>query len=132
MRVANAITPSAAAQSQSASPRTELGKDDFLKLLIVQLKMQDPLQPLQDREFIVQLAQFRILEQLDQLNRTSEAALFASVSSVIGKRVTWGEGETDTVSAVVRRDGRYYVQTAGGREIPFESIAQVSESASTL
>jgi len=132
MRVTNTMTPSAAAQSQSASPRTELGKDDFLKLLIVQLKMQDPLQPLQDREFIVQLAQFRILEQLDQLNRTSEAALFASASSVIGKRVTWGEGETDTVSAVVRRDGRYYVQTAGGREIPFESIAQVSESASTL
>ena len=126
MQVASTMAQAAVSQAGRVSSRTELGKDDFLKLLVVQLKTQDPLQPLQDREFVVQLAQFRILEQLDQLNRTNEAALFAAVSSVIGKRVTWGEGETDTASAVVRRDGQYYVQTAGGREIPFDSISQVS------
>lgn len=59
-------------QRQAAPKGTvnQLGRDAFLKLLTTQLAHQDPFDPVQDTEFIAQLAQFSSLEQMSNLNET--------------------------------------------------------------
>lgn len=55
-----------------------LGKDQFLNLLMTQLKYQDPLNPMDDKQFISQMAQFSSLEQMQNMN-TGMEDLIASV-----------------------------------------------------
>jgi len=53
----------------------ELGKDAFLQLLVTQLKYQDPLSPMDNGEFIAQMAQFSSLEQMQNMNKNMESFL---------------------------------------------------------
>lgn len=76
MQIARLINqaPQEAAAS-AANSGTQLGKDDFLRLLTVQLRYQDPLNPLSDTDFIAQMAQFSSLEQLQNMNKSLERGL---------------------------------------------------------
>jgi len=65
---------SAGSQDGIAGDAT-LGREDFLNLLLVQLQMQDPLEPMDNREMVAQLAQFSSLEQLENMNTALEQNL---------------------------------------------------------
>ena len=69
----------------------QLGKDDFLKLLITQLSHQDPLSPMENTEFIAQMAQFSSLEQITNMsagfNRLSSMLTNSEAVNLVGKTV---------------------------------------------
>ena len=81
-----------------------LGKDDFLKLLITQLQNQDPTSPMEDTQFISQMAQFSSLEQMTNMS-TSFSKLAQMMNSqeaytTIGRTVELNVGDTN-ISGVV-------------------------------
>ena len=82
----------------STNNNSSLGKDAFLQILITQLQNQDPTSPMDDREFIAQMAQFSSLEQMQNMTKAMENLLISqeetqlmSYTSFIGKEVKWHE-----------------------------------------
>lgn len=58
--------------NKNALTDSTMGKDEFLNLLVTQLKNQDPMNPMQDKEFIAQMAQFSSLEQMQNMSKVTE------------------------------------------------------------
>ncbi len=82
-----------------------VGKDEFMKLLLAQLKNQNPLEPLDGSDFAAQLAQFSSLEQLSNLNNQLKAQSvnqmtlgYAQSANMIGKEVVANSGNTVTTN----------------------------------
>lgn len=120
------------AKSTSDRNTGELGKTDFLNLLVTQLRYQDPLNPASDKEFIGQMAQFSALEQMQNLNGSFSAT---KAFSLMGKNVTASIVDDTTkesrqvngdVTSVKMSQGKAYV-VVKGEDIPVEDITDVAE-----
>ncbi len=98
------------AELKMPSKKQQLNADDFLKLLTVQLQNQDPLKPMEDAQFMGQMAQFASLEQTRDLNTSfsefTKQQSISSASQFIGMQVTLSAADasgapiTGLVSAV--------------------------------
>ncbi|MFC0188891.1 flagellar hook assembly protein FlgD [Fictibacillus aquaticus] len=127
-----------------------LGKDDFLRILITQLQNQDPSNPMQDREFIAQMAQFSSLEQMTNMNKTMEHFLGMQAdtmlfqhSQMIGKEVSYEaeEKKEDGTAQIIVKEGKVKsvfwengqtkLELTDGTKIESLQIIKVSDSASS-
>ena len=106
---APADPPIGAAEPKAASkPPTNplsLGKDDFLKLLVSQLKNQDPLNPMDGKDMAAQLAQFSSVEQLQQLNTTisAQAKNSQAMSDAITQLTADQKTASDNMTALLQQ-----------------------------
>ena len=104
-------------------PNAAMDKNDFLKILITQLSHQDPTQPMQDKEFIAQMAQFSSLEQITNMSEglSKVAGLLASTKALdlLGQTVVLGEG-ADAVTA-----GEYPQLLVNGKYYDFSQVQTI-------
>ena len=91
---------------QASTERPEqFGKDTFLKLLVAQLRYQDPTSPTDGAEFLAQTAQFTVVEKLEELAKTNAELLSAerltTATSLIGKHVSYTNSEGMEATGIV-------------------------------
>lgn len=121
----NSTTSAGAANAQSAAetgrvPKQNLGQDDFLKLITVQLTKQDPMKPVDDTSFMAQMAQFTALEQASGMARDMAAmradSSLQSATAMLGREATLNTPDgpvTGIVSAVDTSDGTARINIGG-------------------
>lgn len=109
-----------------------MGKDAFLKLLVAQVKYQDPSKPMDSNSFIAQTAQFSVVEQLGKLQEaTTQMLAFQRVllsTDLVGKQVTatnvLGKEVTGPVESVRILNGAASVFVKG-EELPVDAITKI-------
>jgi flagellar basal-body rod modification protein FlgD len=113
-------------------PQQNLGRDDFLKLLITQLSYQDPTAPMEDKEFIAQMAQFSSLEQMTSMAgdfaKLTQMLMAGEATSALGKSVEITDGEKvvqGRVNAVNRSQSPEIL--VNGVNYPWEKVTRVFE-----
>lgn len=108
------ISAQQALNGQANTTNKELDRDAFLKLLTTQMQAQDPLNPMDNTEFVAQLSQFTSLERLESISQSMNTLAMSTSSntsaqmvSFIGKQVTiarpditLGEGGTHTPTEI--------------------------------
>jgi len=111
--------------------QNELDSDAFLKLLITELRFQDPLNPMNDREFMTQLAQLSSLEATQNLQLSSQALGLMQSAAFVGKTVEIiGHDGEITVGVVdeVQFENSAPMLVVAGERVGLESVLRVINS----
>jgi flagellar basal-body rod modification protein FlgD len=133
-------TPAVAAKSDGTND--DLGKDTFLKLLVAQLKYQDPSNPADSTQFLAQTAQFTTVEKLNDLAKAEQDLLGAqlrfSASNLIGRTVAYQDKDSDkddtTVTGVVTAasfTGATPTLKVGDKDVALSDVKEVRNTTTT-
>ncbi len=121
----DAIGSTVNSSSSSVQGRNTIDQEGFIKLFLSQLQFQDPLEPVDNREFLAQLAQFSNLEQSRQLSLNTESLLTMTSAS---QALSLLNREVDVVQAqgyLVSGSVTAVQFTASGPELTVETSAGV-------
>ncbi|MDR3354046.1 MAG: flagellar hook assembly protein FlgD [Synergistaceae bacterium] len=120
-----------------------LGKEDFLKLLVAQLTHQDPTSPMDDTQFISQLAQYSGLEQQMNMNKNLETLIASNnantaasavelIGTVVGYSDAEGQLKTGLVTFLDIVGGEVNLYLHDGTYLPFSDVQQIGMMADDL
>lgn len=132
----DAITSSAqtagSAGSATANSVNGLDKDAFMKLLVAQLRYQDPMNPANGQEYLAQAAQFAQVERLEMIARSqAESIAYQQIllsSSLVGREIkaTQGDETVEGVVSGVKFDAGNPMLVIGDRQVPVGAVEEVN------
>ncbi|MBG0833308.1 flagellar hook capping protein [Planomonospora sp. ID67723] len=129
-----AATTATSAAAPSATGNSQLDKDTFLKLLVAQMRYQDPSKPADTSQFLSQTAQFTEVERMEQLVKQQgdllAAQLQLSASNLVGKTIGYtGPDGTDAVGVVTSASfGSTPTLRVGNTDVPLSSVKEVTSA----
>lgn len=114
-------------------------QDQFLNLLVSQLKNQNPLEPMKNDEFLAQTAQFQALSEMQKLNKSMTSFMsqsqLSNASALIGKQVTALNSDGDTVTGTVtsvQLNGSDTLLEIDGKLVPYSGVTKVEGAATDV
>jgi flagellar basal-body rod modification protein FlgD len=121
-----------------AAITSELGRDQFMRLLVTQLQNQDPLEPVGQQEFIQQLSQFSMLEGIENLNASFGSWMklqqISQGAQMTGRTVEYidasGQKHEGVVQAASVKDGVLTLRI-DDQDVPIENVTAVLDPLST-
>lgn len=130
---ASTVPTSSAGNAKATAGSPTLDREAFLKLLVAQLKYQDPSKPMDSSEMISQSAQLSVVDKLESISTTltdsTSANRLTLGGAVIGKQVTYLDTTGATLTALVTGvafDGATTVLKAGTTDIPLASVKSIT------
>ena len=119
--LAGAAAPKATGTTETKS-KTAVDYESFLKLLVAEMKNQDPTKPMESTDFVAQLATFSQVEQSVQsnskLDQILQSTVLSQAGSLIGREITSADGKTSGVISEVKiKSGGIVAVLEGGKEI---------------
>ncbi|KGX93169.1 flagellar basal body rod modification protein FlgD [Pontibacillus halophilus JSM 076056 = DSM 19796] len=135
------LTSQTSTKSVSSNMASGLDKDEFLNLLLTELKNQDPTSPMDTNKFVDQMATFSQLEQsmnmassIERLVQSQSYQSVAQYSSMLGNTVQYnerdGEGNTTVASGIVqavsKKEDQIYFELENGAKIVSEEVVRLS------
>jgi len=126
-----ATSPATYANNAEQASKTQVDYQSFLKLLVAQMKNQDPTNPMDSTQYMAQLAAFSQVEQSVQMNTKLDQMLQSSTleqaASIIGRTITSADGETTGKVAEVRLISNGIVAVLeGGKEVAIGPGVKIS------
>lgn len=123
----SAVSTAAASSSSATTGANSLGPDEFMTLLITELRMQDPMSPMDTQGLVQQLSQ---MEMVSETRMARQSQDFSQALAMIGRTATWqdattGEVQSGAISGVVRNGSDAQVMV-GGAKLSLDEITSVS------
>lgn len=132
--ITNSTSKVQAEKAAQTAGSSELGQDAFLRLLMAQMKNQDPMNPTDSTQFLSQEAQYTQISELQKLNKNlSSSNEMMQASSLIGKNVSLTDPDNSlkkisgvVSEAIINSTGTNVV--IGGKSYPLSSITSIKEA----
>ncbi len=136
MEAVNGLGSSAQLAPARESAKTVLSQDEFFRIMITELTNQDPLEPLDNNEFLNQVTQMQTLDTMTRLSQSLEALILGqqlgSAGTLIGRSVTASDAAGNSVEGTVDRvlvQGDEIRLGIGDAVVPLRLVTQVNAAA---